>query len=130
MFKVCTVLSITPQGRAVGKFWLFCIFCVCLSRWENANVPKCALAKRGVFVIGLLRFGISLRVCHWLRTTVSGLAKVAILTTNVDAENRFLINHKCVCVALNRHFCQTRVSGSPFFSVVFVGCHFVSVLVR
>jgi hypothetical protein len=43
--------------------------------------------------------------------TVSGLAKVAIFSTNVDAENQTLINHKCVCGALNRHFCQTRVSG-------------------
>jgi hypothetical protein len=43
-----------------------------------------------------------------LRLTFSGLAKVAIFTTNVDAENQTLMNHKCVCVALNRHFCQTR----------------------
>ena len=41
--------------------------------------------------------------------TVSGLAKVAIYTTNVDAENQTLINRKCVSGALNRHFCQTRV---------------------
>jgi hypothetical protein len=47
--------------------------------------------------------------------TFSGLAKVAIFTTNVDAENQILINHKCVCGALNRHFCQTRVIGSVFF---------------
>jgi hypothetical protein len=33
------------------------------------------------------------------------------VTTNVDAENQTLINHKCVCGALNRHFCQTRVKG-------------------
>ncbi len=46
--------------------------------------------------------------------TVSGLAKVAIFTTNVDAENQTLINHKCVCGALNRHFCQTRVSSSSY----------------
>jgi hypothetical protein len=46
--------------------------------------------------------------------TVSGLAKVAIFTTNVDAENQTLINHKCVCGALNRHFCQTRVIASGF----------------
>ena len=44
------------------------------------------------------------------RLTVSGLAKVAIFTTNVDAENQTLINHKCVCGALNRHFCQTAVT--------------------
>jgi hypothetical protein len=50
--------------------------------------------------------------------TFSGLAKVAIFTTNVDAENQILINHKCVCGALNRHFCQTRVIGSAFLSVV------------
>ena len=47
--------------------------------------------------------------------TVSGLAKVAIFTTNVDAENQTLINHKCVCGALNRHFCQTRVRRSAIF---------------
>ena len=69
-------------------------------------------------------------VVRKLPPTVSGLAKVAIFTTNVDAENQTLINHKCVCGALNRHFCQTRVSTSPFFSVVVVRCHFVSVLVR
>jgi NADPH-dependent 7-cyano-7-deazaguanine reductase QueF-like protein len=48
-----------------------------------------------------------------LTLTVSGLAKVAIFTTNVDAENQSLINHKCVCGALNRHFCQTRVQATP-----------------
>jgi hypothetical protein len=46
-----------------------------------------------------------------LPITVSGLAKVAIFTTNVDAENQTLINHKSVCGALKRHFCQTRVKG-------------------
>jgi hypothetical protein len=48
-----------------------------------------------------------------LLITFSGLAKVAIFTTNVSAENQCLINHKCVCGALNRHFCQTRVMRSP-----------------
>jgi len=36
----------------------------------------------------------------------------------IDAENQTLINHKCVCGALNRHFCQTRVMPSLFFSSV------------
>jgi len=40
------------------------------------------------------------------------LAKVAIFTTNVDAENQCLINDRTVCGAMNRHFCQTPVSGS------------------
>ena len=53
-----------------------------------------------------------------LPPTVSGLAKVAIFTTNVDAENQTLNNHKCVCGALNRHFCQTRVIGWRSLSVV------------
>jgi hypothetical protein len=35
---------------------------------------------------------------------VPGLAKVAISTTNVDAENQTLINQKYVCRELNRHF--------------------------
>jgi hypothetical protein len=38
-----------------------------------------------------------------------GLGEGGDFTTNVDAENQILINHKCVCGALNRHFCQARV---------------------
>ena len=60
-------------------------------------------------------------VCLWLHCrllglliTFSGLAMVAIFTTNVDAENQTLINHKCVWRAPNRHFCQTRVVCSLF----------------
>jgi len=44
-----------------------------------------------------------------LPITVWRLAKVAIFTTNVDAENQCLINQKTVCGELNRHFCQTPV---------------------
>jgi hypothetical protein len=50
-----------------------------------------------------------------LPVTVRGFAMVAIFTTNVDAENQTLINHKTVCGALNRHFCQTAVSCSAIF---------------
>jgi hypothetical protein len=46
-----------------------------------------------------------------LTANVLQLAEVAIFTTNVDAENQTFINHKCVCGALNRHFCQTAVSS-------------------
>ena len=66
----------------------------------------------------LLIFGLSVQcraVVIGLPITVSGLAKVAIFTTNVDAENQTLINLKCVCGALNRHFCQTRVMPSLLF---------------
>jgi hypothetical protein len=36
--------------------------------------------------------------------TVCSYKKLAIFTTNVDAENKCLINHKTVCGALNRQF--------------------------
>src|SRR5690554_3580053 len=56
-------------------------------------------------------------LCGWLFVccpTFCSYKKLAIFTTNVDAEKQTLINHKCVCVALNRHFCQTDVSCSGF----------------
>jgi hypothetical protein len=40
-----------------------------------------------------------------------GYKKLAIFTTNVDAENQTLINHKCVCGALNRQFLVGAVMG-------------------
>ena len=46
--------------------------------------------------------------------TFSGLAKVAIFTTNVDAENQTLIKHKCVCGALNRQFLVGAVMPSVY----------------
>jgi|GEM_PF-6723300 len=57
-----------------------------------------------------------------LRLTVCGLAKVAIFTTNVNAENQCLIKHKCDCVAMNRHFCQTAVTGWASCLSVMVLC--------
>src|SRR5690554_1244437 len=52
-----------------------------------------------------------------LGITFGSYPKVAIFSTNVDAENQTLINHKCVCGALNHHFCQTPVSTSFFHSL-------------
>jgi hypothetical protein len=61
------------------------------------------------------------------------LAKVAIFTPNVDAENQCLINHKTVCGALNRYFCHHEVAAKliPCQRVVafvhfFVVANFVS----
>lgn len=51
-----------------------------------------------------------------MAANVHGLAKVAIFTTNDDAENQCLIYHKCVCGPLNRHFCQIRVIASGLVS--------------
>jgi len=77
--------------------------------------------QKGVFgknavaidVSQMLHYNIILKWC----ITFSGLAKVAIFTTNVDAKNQSLINHKTVCGAMNRHFCQTRVIASAFISM-------------
>ena len=59
-----------------------------------------------------------------LQFPVWRLAKVAIFTTNVDAENQCLINYKTVCGAPNRHFCQTAVSYKGFF-LDFNGFYFI-----
>jgi len=57
-----------------------------------------------LFIVG---HTVSLR----LHLTFCGLAKVAVFTTNVDAENQFLVNYKCVCGALNRQFLVGAVGG-------------------
>jgi hypothetical protein len=52
-------------------------------------------------------------LCHFgLLITFCGLANVAIFTTNVDAKYECLINHKIVCGAMSRQFCQTAVVRS------------------
>jgi hypothetical protein len=61
-----------------------------------------------------LKLNVEVRFFHSL--TVSGLAKVAIYTTNVDAEKQTLINHKCVCGALNRQFLIGAVLNETFGS--------------
>ena len=57
-----------------------------------------------------------------LNLTVSGLAKVAIITTNFDAENQTLINHKCVCGALTATFAKP-VLYAAFLSILGVGLY-------
>jgi len=54
--------------------------------------------------------------------TIGGLAKAGIFSTNVDADNQTLINHKCVYGARNRYFCQTRVGSCGLFLNMFF-CH-------
>jgi|GEM_PF-2071677 len=49
--------------------------------------------------------------------TTLNFSKTPTTAENVDAANQCLINHKPVRGALNRHFCQTAVSGwASFFS--------------
>jgi hypothetical protein len=90
--------------------------------------------KYGLYVVGhlsklafllCLKSSVCSLLCRLLGllVTVSGLAKVAIFTTNVDAENQTLINHKTVCGELNRHFCQTRVMPSFFFLGRYLSVH-------
>jgi hypothetical protein len=63
---------------------------------------------------------------------VFGLGEGGGFHHDVDAEHQTLINHKCVCGALNRHFCQLKISeakpvlSAALFSVLyFVKCLFV-----
>ena len=69
-------------------------------------MPKTKKPSKSKDLLGFLVF------CGPVRTIAHNILQigdVAIFTTNVDAENKTLINHKCDCGALNRHFCQTRV---------------------
>ena len=83
-----------------GKGWLFCLLW-CRGGMRGKQMCQC---------------GWPLLCPAALCITVCGLAKVAIFTTNVYAENQCLISHKTVCGALKCHFCQTAVSGSLFLS--------------
>jgi len=93
-------------GRLVGGFAALFI----LRRDSQTALPNLVLSV-GLYLsvngctVGLLG----------LLITVSGLAKVAIFTTELDAENQCLINPKTVCGTLNRHFCQTAVKGWLLF---------------
>ena len=57
--------------------------------------------------------------CSWndlflkLSITFCSLAKVAFYTTNVHTKHTLQIYEKLSYEALNRHFCQTAVSGCP-----------------
>jgi hypothetical protein len=62
-------------------------------------------------VIVFSRAVVVLLVRHTLPLTFCSYKKLAIFTTNVDAENQTLINHKIVCGALNRQFFVGAVSG-------------------
>jgi len=49
-------------------------------------------------------FFVAMNVCLCLQVTFGSYKKLAIFTTNVEAENQTLINHKCICGALKRQF--------------------------
>ena len=49
-----------------------------------------------------------------LSPTVCSYKKLAIFTTNVHTKHKCLFNHKCVCGAPKRHFCQTPVTSWAF----------------
>ena len=114
-------------GLSVGKLDWFCVELLRNSQ-QSIGRPKVCLEVKSLVVLMSARW---LHCCLLgLLITVSGLAKVAIFTTNVDAENQTLINHKCVCGALNRHFCQTRVMPSAYsHSITILFISFISLFV-
>jgi len=78
-----------------------------------------------------MSFILSVLVSFLAWVTVCSYTKLAIFTTNVDAEKQCLINLSQLadCGVLNRHFCQTCVcvcpawattlpQGSTFFEIV------------
>ena len=112
-----------------AKRWL-----VCRAKGNVPNVGRlstflsCGWAKKlnlfSVIVISFFHsqtiisviFGVSV-FFFALLLTVCSYKKLAIFTTNVHAENQCLINHKCVCGALNRQFLVGAVMGW-FFSLL------------
>ena len=99
--------------RVVGGLWVRLGKIKCAAIWVGLCVCIAALLiLRSVGILSSVLLLVLCLLCRplHLQLTFRGLAKVAIFTTNVDAENQTLINHKCVCGAMNRHFCQTRVS--------------------
>ena len=96
--------------RRVGFFFLLCH----LSQKQNTvSLKVCPLGRYGLYVESIFSHCLVVSsVFLALVVTDCGYPKVAIFTTNVHAENQTLINHKCVCGVLNRHFCQTRVTSS------------------
>jgi len=77
------------------------------------------LSEKCSFIAVMFKFALSPIGLH---ITFCSYKKLAIFTTNADAENQCLINHKCVCGALNRQFLVGAVSSSGFFL-----CHNVTV---
>jgi len=83
----------------------FCLSFLCF-RFGKCVGKTSLLILRSVGILPA-RFNLfHCRLCRPLRLNLTfwGLAKVAIFTTNFDAENELLSNHKCVFGALNRQF--------------------------
>jgi hypothetical protein len=108
MWKLSLSTFRVVGGLGCGWAKLNVVFLCRLVRWQNTSFN---FAKRWHFRPPFLSICCRVVGLLGLLVTFSGLAKAAIFTTNVDAENQTLINHKCVCGALNRHFCQTRVTS-------------------
>ena len=119
--------------RVVGGLWVRLGKIKCAAIWVGlCGCIAALLILRSVGILSVVLLFVCCRLCRPLRLhlTFSGLAKVAIFTTNVEAENQTLINHKCVCGALNRHFCQTRVMPSAYsHSITILFISFISLSV-
>ena len=98
------------------------LFFLCVGKNFNTFVSVLCQVTAKLSVCFVLNVDISTVVLR-LPVTVWRLAKVAIFTINVDAEYQTLINHKTICGALNRHFCQTPVTSS---NLSFHGVQFLS----
>ena len=88
--------------RRVGFFFLFCH----LSQQQNTvSLFVCPLGRYGLYVESIFSHCLAVSsVFLALVVTVCSYKKLAIFTTNVDAENETFGYHKTVCGALNRQF--------------------------
>ena len=71
----------------------------------------------------LVKYGLCTIILFFIAANVFGLGEGGDFhhpPRRIDAEKQTLINHKCVCEALNRHFCQLKISeAKPVLSDVF-----------
>jgi hypothetical protein len=98
----------------LAKKWLFW-FCEALACVSGKT--KCAILCGWHFGSFFCRFNVALSVVIGLPLTVGSYKKLAIFTTNVDAENQTFVYHKTVCGVPNRQFLVGAVIASVFFFV-------------
>ena len=85
--------------------------------WFNylSIYPRIFMALSGFFSVDFLSTYFSTRHFLWLHLTYCSYKKLAIFTTNVEAENQAFGHHKTFCGALNRQFFVGAVMPSLFF---------------
>jgi hypothetical protein len=101
-FVVVVMLTLSLSGGNLGR----------LVGCKNILLKLQAVKKVIVDIVRIILNFIAV-IFFPLAITFCSYKKLAIFTTNVDAENQCLINHKCVCGVLNRQFLVGAVISWP-----------------